>query len=67
MVVLTLSRGHDNVQGATDLIILSHTLPGYYGLSKGAWVIGLAFGVKISIGCLINLLLSKEQMVRTKT
>ena len=30
-------------------------------------VIGLAFGVKISIGCLINLLLSKEQMVRTKT
>ena len=30
-------RGHDNVQGATDLGILSHTLPGYYGLSKGAW------------------------------
>ena len=30
-------RGHDNVQGATDLGILSHTLPGYYGLSEGAW------------------------------
>jgi formate dehydrogenase major subunit len=30
-------RGHDNVQGATDLGILSHTLPGYYGLSDGAW------------------------------
>jgi formate dehydrogenase major subunit len=30
-------RGHDNVQGATDLGILSHTLPGYYGLSVGAW------------------------------
>jgi hypothetical protein len=30
-------RGHDNVQGATDLGVLSHTLPGYYGLSKGAW------------------------------
>ena len=29
-------RGHD-VQGATDLGILSHTLPGYYGLSAGAW------------------------------
>ncbi|MGB1209249.1 MAG: molybdopterin dinucleotide binding domain-containing protein, partial [Paracoccaceae bacterium] len=28
---------HDNVQGATDLGVLSHTLPGYYGLSKGAW------------------------------
>ena len=30
-------RGHDNVQGATDLGVLSHTLPGYYGLSSGAW------------------------------
>jgi formate dehydrogenase major subunit len=30
-------RGHDNVQGATDLGILSHTLPGYYGLSDGSW------------------------------
>jgi len=30
-------RGHDNVQGATDLGVLSHTLPGYYGLIDGAW------------------------------
>ncbi|HMB76233.1 MAG TPA: molybdopterin-dependent oxidoreductase, partial [Kiloniellaceae bacterium] len=30
-------RGHDNVQGATDLGVLSHTLPGYYGISEGAW------------------------------
>ena len=30
-------RGHDNVQGATDMCILSHSLPGYYGLSDGAW------------------------------
>ena len=30
-------RGHDNVQGATDMGILSHTLPAYYGLSDGAW------------------------------
>ena len=30
-------RGHDNVQGATDLGPNSHTLPGYYGLSEGAW------------------------------
>ena len=30
-------RGHDNVQGATDLGVLSHTLPGYYGLNEGAW------------------------------
>ena len=30
-------RGHDNVQGATDLGVLSHTLPGYYGLKPGSW------------------------------
>jgi len=30
-------RGHDNVQGATDFCILSHSLPGYYGLAKGSW------------------------------
>jgi formate dehydrogenase major subunit len=30
-------RGHDNVQGATDMCILSHSLPGYYGLSAGSW------------------------------
>jgi formate dehydrogenase major subunit len=30
-------RGHDNVQGATDLGVLANTLPGYYGLSAGAW------------------------------
>ena len=30
-------RGHDNVQGATDLGCLADTLPGYYGLSEGSW------------------------------
>ena len=30
-------RGHDNVQGATDLGVLCDTLPGYYGLTQGAW------------------------------
>ncbi len=30
-------RGHDNVQGATDVGPNSHTLPGYYGLAAGAW------------------------------
>ena len=30
-------RGHDNVQGATDLCVLSHSLPGYYGLKTGSW------------------------------
>ncbi|AEA46740.1 formate dehydrogenase subunit alpha [Archaeoglobus veneficus] len=30
-------RGHDNVQGATDMCVLSHSLPAYYGLSEKAW------------------------------
>ena len=30
-------RGHDNVQGATDVGPNAHTLPGYYGLNEGAW------------------------------
>lgn len=30
-------RGHDNVQGATDLGVTCDTLPGYYGLTEGAW------------------------------
>ena len=30
-------RGHDNVQGATDLGVLADTLPGYYGLATGSW------------------------------
>lgn len=30
-------RGHDNVQGATDLGVLADTLPGYYGLAVGSW------------------------------
>ena len=30
-------RGHDNVQGATDLCVVPDSLPGYYGLAAGAW------------------------------
>lgn len=30
-------RGHDNVQGATDMCVLSHWLPAYYGLTEAAW------------------------------
>jgi len=30
-------RGHDNVQGATDLGVLSDSTPGYYGLGESAW------------------------------
>ena len=30
-------RGHDNVQGATDIGPNPESLPGYYGLTEGAW------------------------------
>ncbi len=30
-------RGHDNVQGATDMGVLCHDLPGYYGIAEGSW------------------------------
>ena len=30
-------RGHDNVQGATDMGLNVTTLPAYYGLDEGAW------------------------------
>ena len=30
-------RGHDNVQGATDMGCLADTLPAYYGLDDTAW------------------------------
>jgi formate dehydrogenase major subunit len=30
-------RGHDNVQGSTDMCNLADSLPGYYGLSEGSW------------------------------
>ncbi len=30
-------RGHDNVQGSTDMGCLADTLPGYYGLADGSW------------------------------
>ncbi|MBN1455561.1 MAG: formate dehydrogenase subunit alpha [Methanomicrobia archaeon] len=30
-------RGHDNVQGSTDMCVLSHWLPAYYGLTEKAW------------------------------
>ncbi len=30
-------RGHDNVQGSTDMCDLADSLPGYYGLAEGSW------------------------------
>ena len=30
-------RGHDNVQGSTDMCVLADSLPAYYGLAEGSW------------------------------
>ena len=43
-------RGHDNVQGATDFCILSHSLPGYYGLSAALGSTGLGSGTWTTSG-----------------
>ena len=43
-------RGHDNVQGATDLGVLANTLPCYYGLSEGAWRHWSGYGASTSNG-----------------
>lgn len=34
---VNILRGHDNVQGASDMNNLADSLPGYYGLGEGAW------------------------------
>lgn len=34
---VNILRGHDNVQGASDMNNLADSLPGYYGLSEGSW------------------------------
>lgn len=34
---VNILRGHDNVQGASDMGNLSDVLPGYYNLSEGSW------------------------------
>jgi formate dehydrogenase major subunit len=43
-------RGHDNVQGATDLGVLMDTLPGYYGLAEVRGHTGPASGRKTLTG-----------------
>jgi formate dehydrogenase major subunit len=43
-------RGHDNVQGATDLGVLIDTLPGYYGLAPVRGHTGPASGRKTLTG-----------------
>lgn len=34
---VNILRGHDNVQGASDMACLSENLPGYYALNESSW------------------------------
>ena len=57
-------RGHDNVQGATDVGPNPDSLPGYYGIAEGSWkhfakvwgvdyaavLLGLYFALSMSLG-----------------
>ena len=43
-------RGHDNVQGATDVGPNPDSLPGYYGIAEGAWKhFAKAWGVDLRV------------------
>jgi formate dehydrogenase major subunit len=54
-------RGHDNVQGATDVGPNADSLPGYYGLAEGAWKhFGTVWGVDYN--WLLSRYASKELM-----
>ena len=56
-------RGHDNVQGATDVGPNPDSLPGYYGLSEGSWRhFAKAWGVDYD--WLLSRYASKELMER---
>ena len=54
-------RGHDNVQGATDMGCLSDNLPGYYGMAEGSWkYFATAWGVDYDY--LVSRFASKDMM-----
>jgi formate dehydrogenase major subunit len=56
-------RGHDNVQGATDVGPNPDSLPGYYGVAEGAWKhFATAWGVDYN--WLLSRFGSKELMER---
>jgi len=56
-------RGHDNVQGATDMGCLADNLPGYYGLGEPAWkYFASSWGVDYE--WLVGRFKSKEMMSR---
>ena len=46
-------RGHDNVQGCTDIGPNPDSLPGYYGLAEGSfkhYAVGLGRGLRVDQG-----------------
>ena len=57
-------RGHDNVQGASDMGLDITTLPLYYGLAEGAWQHWAASGRRTSNGCAARFDDPKQMMER---
>lgn len=57
-------RGHDNVQGASDMCNLADSLPGYYGLAEGVWKY-YASQWKVDYEWLKGRFKSKEMMEKT--
>lgn len=54
-------RGHDNVQGASDMACLSENLPGYYALNETSWK-HFANVWKVDYEWLVSRFVSKEMM-----
>ncbi|MSN95861.1 formate dehydrogenase subunit alpha [Campylobacter sp. FMV-PI01] len=54
-------RGHDNVQGASDMGCLSENLPGYYGLNETSWR-HFANVWKVDYDWLVSRFVSKDMM-----
>lgn len=57
-------RGHDNVQGASDMSCLSENLPGYYALNEGSWK-HYANVWKVDYEWLVSRFVSKDMMHKT--
>lgn len=61
---VNILRGHDNVQGASDMGNLSDSLPGYYGLAENSWR-HFCQHWHVDYECMQSRFASKEMMEKT--
>ena len=61
---VNILRGHDNVQGASDMACLSENLPGYYALNESTWKYYAKIW-QVDYEWLVSNFISKEWMHKT--